>query len=80
MSTIPLTKLCEDNVLLTNKFNGCLFTLNHNKEEEVVEMHSDDCIVEVFKENEHAAVIGDGVCSIDNNLYYMYTLVKYIPQ
>ena len=80
MNNIPLIKLCEDSVLLANKFNGNLFTLEHNREEEVVELHSDDYIVEVFKENDTALLLGDNICSIDGNKYYMYTKVKYEPK
>lgn len=74
MPKVSIKKLTDDNVILMNKFTGYLYTLEHDEDDKVVRVMSDDDYVEILHEDTEIKLYDDHkrtIAVIEGNRYYV---------
>ena len=76
---IPLKRLCDDNVLLTGKTSGGLYTLEIDDDFNAINLVQDEIGAGMFPIDATIKYLGDDVWLLENKKYYIKSKQPYYP-
>lgn len=76
---IPLKRLCDDNVLLTGKTSGGLYTLEIDDDFNAINLVQDEIDAGMFPIDATIKYLGDDVWLLENKKYYIKSKQPYYP-